>query len=152
MSGGGQERGLRPGTLPVALIAGLGLASGLAVRECASRAERAAAIKRDALVALAPLGIVLNGDEARTLPHTLNFSLPGVDAEAAIVALKDLIAVSNGSACTSQRYEPSHVLVAAGLPEQEISGALRFSWCHMTNGVPWEEVAERLSKLKARAR
>jgi hypothetical protein len=47
-------------------------------------------------------------------------------------ALKDLVAVSNGSACTSQSYEPSHVLVAAELPEQQINGALRFSWSHLT--------------------
>jgi len=149
MFGGGQERGLRPGTLPVALIAGLGLASELALKEHARRAERAAAIKRDALAALTPLGILLNGDASRTVPHTLNFSLPGVDAEAAIVALKDVVAVSNGSACTSQSYEPSHVLVAAGLPEQQVNGALRLSWSYLTDGVPWGQVAERLSRIQS---
>ncbi|WP_085101888.1 cysteine desulfurase DndA [Mycobacterium paraense] len=149
MFGGGQERGLRPGTLPVALVAGLGLASELALREHASRAERVAAIKRDALAALAPLGIAINGDEARTMPHTLNFSVPGVDAEAAIVALKDVVAVSNGSACTSQSYEVSHVLVAAELPEQQINGALRLSWSHLTDDLPWEGIAERLSRLRS---
>lgn len=149
MFGGGQERGLRPGTLPVALIAGLGLASELALNEHASRAARSATIKCEALAALAPLGIVLNGDESRTLPNTLNFSLPGVDAEAAIVALKDIVAISNGSACTSQNYELSHVLVAAGLPEEQIDGALRFSWSHLTGELPWDDVAERLLTLKA---
>lgn len=149
MFGGGQERGLRPGTLPVAVIAGLGLASELALKEHASRTERTSAIRRDALAALAPLGIALNGDEERTVPHTLNFSVPGVDAEAAIVALKDLVAVSNGSACTSQSYEPSHVLVAAGIPEQQINGALRFSWSHLTGDVPWDDIARRLSRLRA---
>jgi len=148
MFGGGQERGLRPGTLPVALIAGLGLASELALREHASRAERAAAIRRDALAALAPLGILVNGDESRTVPHTLNFSVAGVDSEAAIVALKDLVAVSNGSACTSQSYEPSHVLVAAGLPEEQVNGAIRLSWSHLTNELPWDDVAERLARLQ----
>ncbi|WP_082976991.1 cysteine desulfurase DndA [Mycobacterium sp. 852002-50816_SCH5313054-b] len=149
MFGGGQERGLRPGTLPVALIAGLGLASELALKECASRAERAAAIRRSALAALAPLGIALNGDEGRTVPNTLNFAVPGVDAEAAIVALKDVVAVSNGSACTSQSYEPSHVLLAAELPEQQISGALRFSWSHLTCDLPWDDIARRLSRLRS---
>ncbi|OCB56912.1 cysteine desulfurase DndA [Mycobacterium malmoense] len=149
MFGGGQERGLRPGTLPVALIAGLGLASELALTEHASRVERTTAIRQDALAALGPLGIELNGDEARTVPHTLNFSVPGVDAEAAIVALKDVVAVSNGSACTSQSYEPSHVLVAAKLPEHQINGALRLSWSHLTDDLPWDDIAQRLSRLRA---
>lgn len=148
MFGGGQERGLRPGTLPVALIAGLGLASELALREQTSRIERVLAIRKEALAALSPLDIRLNGDESRTAPHTLNCSVPGVDAEAAIVALKDIVAVSNGSACTSQKYEPSHVLVAAGLPKDQIDGALRFSWSHLNDNVPWSDVAQRLSRLQ----
>lgn len=147
MFGGGQERGLRPGTLPVALIAGLGLASELALKEHHARTERTGSIKSQALEALSGLDIQLNGDESRTVPHTLNFSIPGVDAEAAIVALKDLVAVSNGSACTSQKYEPSHVLVAANIPRDQIDGALRFSWSHLTDYVPWDDVAERLSML-----
>lgn len=147
MYGGGQERGLRPGTLPVALIAGLGLASELALKEHAVRAERVVAIKLEAQKAFSALNIELNGDESRTVPHTLNFSVPGVDAEAAIVALKDAVAVSNGSACTSQKYEPSHVLVAADIPQAQIDGALRFSWSHLTEDVPWEVVAQRLSQL-----
>ncbi|OBJ37419.1 cysteine desulfurase DndA [Mycolicibacterium mucogenicum] len=147
MFGGGQERGLRPGTLPVALIAGLGLASELALKEHVDRAERTSDIKQKALASLARLGIQLNGDASRTVPHTLNFSVPGVDAEAAIVALKDVVAVSNGSACTSQKYEPSHVLVAAGIPQEQINGALRFSWSHLTDDVPWDIVAQRLNEL-----
>lgn len=147
MFGGGQERGLRPGTLPVALIAGLGIASELALNEHADRLEHVTAIKRDAMIALSALEVKLNGDESRTVPHTLNFSVPGVDAEAAIVALKDIVAISNGSACTSQKYEPSHVLVASGMPEDQINGALRFSWSHMTPTVPWDVVAQRLSRL-----
>lgn len=148
MFGGGQERGLRPGTLPVALIAGLGTASALAVREHDSRTARVEAIKRDALAALDPLGIVVNGNESRTVPHTLNFSVPGVDSEAALVALKDVVAISNGSACTSQSYDPSHVLVAAGLPERQVNGALRFSWSHLTGQVPWNHIAERLAAIR----
>lgn len=118
MFGGGQERGLRPGTLPVALIAGLGLAAELALKENDARARHALALKHQALNALSELGIQANGDEEHTVPHTLNFSVPGVDAEAAIVALKEVVAISNGSACTSQKYEPSHVLVAADLPKK----------------------------------
>lgn len=147
MFGGGQERGLRPGTLPVALIAGLGLAAELALKESDSRATHNAAVKRDALTALSKLNITVNGDELHTAPNTLNFSVPGIDAEAAIVALKDVVAISTGSACTSQKHAPSHVLVAAGLGQEQIDGALRFSWSHLTEDVPWSIVAERLAKL-----
>lgn len=149
MFGGGQERGLRPGTLPVPLIAGIGLASALALEEHEARQSRAAAIRSSAMAALAPLDVVFNGDPDRAVATTLNFSVPGVDGEAALVALKDIVAVSNGSACTSQRYEPSHVLVAAGLPDEQIQGALRFSWSQLTDDVPWQEVTERLDRLRA---
>ena len=145
--GGGQERGLRPGTLPVALIAGLGTAAELALREHAERARSCAAIQNAALAALRPLGIVLNGDPDRLVPHTLNFSIPGVDSEAAIVALKDIAAISNGSACTSQTYEPSHVLTSAGLPSEQIAGALRLSWSYLTPPVDWRQIADRLQRL-----
>jgi cysteine desulfurase len=150
MHGGGQERGLRPGTLPVALIAGLGLASSLALAEHDARQQRAAEVKAAALAALEPLGIVQNGDSERAVPSTLNFAVPGIDSEAAIVALKDVVAVSNGSACTSQSYEPSHVLVAAGLSDEQIAGALRFSWSHLTAPVQWDVVADRLRRLRDR--
>jgi cysteine desulfurase len=146
--GGGQERGLRPGTLPVALIAGLGLASSLALEEHKMRGSVCEQIRAQALLALGALAIVMNGDPERTVPHTLNFSVPGVDSEAAIVALKDIAAISNGSACTSQSYEPSHVLVAAGLSETRIAGALRLSWSHMTRDVDWEGIASRLARLQ----
>lgn len=151
MFGGGQERGLRPGTLPVPLIAGLGVASALAIEETVSRRKRCQAMQAQALAALKPLGIAVNGDIDRTIGHTLNISVPGVDSEAAIVALKDVAAVSNGSACTSQSYEPSHVLKAAKLPAEQISGALRFSWSHLTPDVDWEEIAKRLAGLRPAA-
>jgi cysteine desulfurase len=147
MHGGGQERGLRPGTLPVALVAGLGLASALSLQEHKSRQDRCASIKRDAMTALERLGIVLNGDADRMISHTLNFTVPGVDSEAAIVALKDVVAISNGSACTSQSYEPSHVLTAAGLADDQIAGALRASWSYLTKDVDWTLVADNLSRL-----
>lgn len=147
MFGGGQERGLRPGTLPVALIAGLGLAASMASRNHRDRVQRCAEMQRNALAAFESIGVVLNGDLDRTVPHTLNFSVPGVDSEAAIVALKDLVAISNGSACTSQNYEQSHVLTAAGLASGQIDGALRFSWSHMTEAVGWVDVARRLANL-----
>jgi len=149
MYGGGQERGLRPGTLPVALIAGLGLASSIALAEADAHQARADAIKADLLAALEPLGAELNGDRERTVATTLNISIPGVDSEAAIVALKDVVAVSNGSACTSQSYEPSHVLIAAGLPTSRIEGALRLSWGGSSSDIPIADIADRLAALQS---
>jgi cysteine desulfurase len=149
MFGGGQERGLRPGTLPVALIAGLGTASALAVKEAAVRTAAAQAVKEELLAALAPLEPELNGDSERTVATTLNLSIPGVDSEAAIVALKDIVALSNGSACTSQKYEASHVLTAAGLPKERIAGALRMSWGPGTGIIPAQEISDRLRSIQA---
>ena len=149
MFGGGQERGLRPGTLPVALIAGLGTASALAVKEAAVRTAAAQAVKEELLAALAPLEPELNGDSERTVATTLNLSIPGVDSEAAIVALKDIVALSNGSACTSQKYEASHVLTAAGLPKERIAGALRMSWGPGTGSIPAQEISDRLRSIQA---
>lgn len=148
MFGGGQERGLRPGTLPVALIAGLGLAARLAMEEMKERHKASLVVRDQILAAIATLGAQPNGDVERTIATTLNFSVPGVDSEAAIVALKDVAAVSNGSACTSQSYDPSHVLEAAGFSQERISGALRLSWGPTTTAVPIDAIVDRLRALQ----
>lgn len=146
--GGGQERGLRPGTLPVPLIVGLGLAAELAMQNTAKRAEICLAYRRRMLNALAPLDPVFNGDSERTLPHVINISFPGIDSEALMVALKDEVAISNGSACTSQSYQPSHVLKAMKVPSSIIQGAIRVSWSHMTNEPNWSRVADIIRNLR----
>lgn len=148
MVGGGQERGLRPGTVPVHLVAGFGTAATTATKERRYRAESNTAFRERALTALAPLSPVCNGDGAMALPQVLNVSFPGVDAEAAIVATKDLVAVSNGSACSSRSFERSHVLAAMGLEEARADGALRFSWCHLTPAPDWAEFVERVAALR----
>ena len=146
--GGGQERGLRPGTLPIPLIVGFGVAASVACRDAILRVERCVAMRRKALAALEPLGIRMHGDPKECLPHVLNFSVDGVDSEAFMVAVKDIVAVSNGSACTSQSYTPSHVLRAMGLSQKAVAGAVRMSWCHMTPNVDWDAVAARISSLR----
>jgi cysteine desulfurase len=145
--GGGQERGLRPGTLPVALIAGFGEAARLAVVDHQVRADRCASFRSELVAGIAALDYCTNGDQERVLPHTINISVRGVDAEAAIVASRDLVAISNGSACTSSSYEPSHVLTAMGLDDDRVAGALRLSWSHLTPTVNWGEFADRLLAL-----
>ena len=148
MRGGGQERGLRPGTLPVALIAGLGAAAERSAVEAEARQVRCAAVRERALAALRPLGIRIHGALEGALPHVLNFSVEGVDSEALMVGLRDLVAISNGSACTSQSYAPSHVLKAMSLPPSEVAGAVRMSWCHLTPAVDWDAVAARIVSLR----
>ena len=148
MYGGGQERGLRPGTLPVHLIAGFGAAVETACANEDRWTARNAQLKATFLDALAPLHPVLHGDQEQVLPTTVNLSIPGIDSEAAIVALKGIAAISNGSACTSHKYEPSHVLQAMELPPEQIAGALRFSWCHMTPDIDFGRVMETLASLR----
>lgn len=144
--GGGQERGLRPGTQPVPLIAGLGLAAELAMREGPARRAATAAIRSQALAALTPLNPTIHGDPMRgVLPNILSVSFPGLDSEAAMLALKDVAAVSNGSACTSASYTPSHVLIAMGLPDEIVQGTVRFSWSHRDVDLPWSRIAEAIS-------
>jgi cysteine desulfurase len=148
MFGGGQERGVRPGTLPVPLIVGLGVAAQLAAENHEQRSRACEAIRQQAITELSALQPTIHGDPHFTMPHVLNLSFPGVDAEAAMVALKDVAAVSNGSACTSSDYTPSHVLTAMGLEEDEIQSALRLSWCHLTGEVDWTQIRERLAALQ----
>lgn len=146
--GGGQERGLRPGTLPVAMIAALGAAAEIAVRDNETRQQTCQRFQEKALKALSALEPRLTGNQALVMDHVLNISFPGLDSEALIVALKDLIAISNGSACTSSSYTPSHVLKAMGMSDDEANSCVRISWCHMTPEVDWEAVAERVRSMK----
>jgi cysteine desulfurase len=147
MFGGGQERGLRPGTLPVALIAGLGLAAELADNDASARRRKCADYRRCVLEGLAPLEPELNGDQRQVLPNTISLSVPGLDSEAFMLATKGLIAVSNGSACTSQSYQPSHVLKAMGLGGDRIKSAVRLSWCHLTPQANWPEVVAAVRRV-----
>jgi cysteine desulfurase len=151
MFGGGQERGLRPGTLAVPLIAALGVAAEIAVRDQAGRRATCLAVKEQALAAFEPLEPTIIGDLANTLPHVLTVAFPGVDSEALMLALKDVIAISNGSACTSASYQPSHVLTSMGLEAAVVEGAVRISWSHVSPPVPWSEVAARIADLRAYA-
>jgi cysteine desulfurase len=152
MFGGGQERGLRPGTLPVPLIAGFGLAAELALAERDARAARCRAFRDALLEGLAPLNPIPNGDPASTVPYILNLSLPGLEAEVAIDAWSDLVAISNGAACTSQSYTCSHVLSAMGVPKSRMDGALRFSWCASTPQPDWSAMVSAAAPYSAGVR
>ena len=147
MRGGGQERGLRPGTLPVPLVVGLGAAAELAGREHGARTAHAAGLKRELLIALDAVPHRINGDLARMQPHVLNVSFPGVQSEALMLALRYEMAISNGSACTSSGYSTSHVLRAMGLPNSQIETAVRFSWGPGVDSIPVRALIEAVMKL-----
>jgi len=132
MYGGRQERGYRPGTTPVALVAGFALAAELSDKESAAHMKSYRAIKRSFLEAVQDLSYTLNGDQKYCLPSTVNISFHGVDAEGIFLALKKDYAFSNGSACNSGSHASSYVLTAMGLDEARISEAIRISWNHDT--------------------
>ena len=146
--GGGQERGLRPGTLPVAHVAALGMAAETAMKHHEKRRKHCRKIKDAALAAFSSLAPRIHGRPDETMDHVLNLAFPGIDSEALIVALKDLVAISNGSACTSSSYTPSHVIKAMGYSDDEANEAIRLSWCHLTPEVDWKAVAVRVSGLR----
>jgi len=146
--GGGQQAKLRPGTLPVHLIVGLGVAAKIAKKNLKKRQEQNKKIYDQIIKLMKSLNGNLNGDEKYLLGNCINFSIPTVDAEAFMLTTKDLISISNGSACTSSTYEPSHVIKAMNNNENIVKGAVRISWCHLTdNKIPVEEINERLQNI-----
>jgi cysteine desulfurase len=131
--GGGQELGLRSGTLAVPLIVGFGMAAEFALGEYSEREEsckRIGAIVQDWAQSL---GATLHGQSENRLRHVLNLSIPGWDADDLLESVKDHISISDGAACTSVCATASHVLTAMGIPEPQLSGAVRLSWCHWTD-------------------
>lgn len=126
LSGGGQERGFRSGTLAPHLVAGLGEASKIAK---ADMEKDTAHIKRlsDKLAKgiRETTHVYLNGDENSRYPGNLNFSFAGIEGESMIMAIKDL-AVSSGSACTSSSLEPSYVLHSLGVEDELAHTSIRF--------------------------
>lgn len=145
MFGGGQEKGLRPGTLPVQLIAGFGLACQIAQENASQWQAQSSNLKLQIAELVSELGGHVIGEN--TSPFVVNFYIPGINSEAAMVMLKDVVAISNGSACTSSNYTPSHVLKAMGLGEEALLGSMRVSWSHMTDELPLKAIQETLLKL-----
>lgn len=134
--GGGQERRLRPGTIPVALAVGLGEAAHLAFVEHAQHRTACAAVKRQLLTDFQAIEHHINGNLSRSQPHVLSVSFPEVDSEALMMALREHLAISNGSACTSSMYASSHVLAAMGLDEELAACTVRISWGPNTTRLP----------------
>jgi cysteine desulfurase len=126
--GGGQERGLRSGTLPAPLCIGLGEAASVAAADMMADADRLAAIRNrflDRIMSGLP-DTRVNGSMEHRLPHNLNLTFPGVNAQELLAAVPEL-AMSTGSACSSAAVEPSYVLAALGLSEADARATIRFA-------------------------
>ena len=151
--GGGQERGLRSGTLPVAQCVGIGEAFAIAQAEGVTEARRVGAL-RDHLQAkllTAIPGAQVNGANAARLPGNLNLSVPGVDALDLIGAVPD-VALSTGSACTSAEVEPSYVLRAIGLDDATARASLRFGVGRFNTEADIDRAAGLIAAAAARLR
>lgn len=149
MFGGGQERKLRPGTLPVPLIMGFYEAAKVFQERRGNWEREARDMRERILTALGKTRFKVNGDADHSVPHILNVTFDGLNAEALIVRLKSQVAVATGSACTSASYTPSHVLTAMGLPEDVAANGLRFSWfpSQVLDFDP-EELAETVARMQ----
>ncbi len=128
MYGGSQERGFRPGTTPVALVAGFAKAVELCEKNLKANHDNCQQIKDSFFKALEGIDYDINGDLQYCLPSTINISIHGLDAEAAFLCLGDDYSFSNGSACNSSSHSLSYVLEAMGLDETRKSEAIRLSW------------------------
>ncbi len=145
LMGGGQERGLRSGTLPVPLIVGLARALELCLVEREAEATRLAQLRDRLHTAIRSelAGVGLNGPAAARLPGNLSLSFGEVDGERLLLALRD-IAVSSGSACSSGSTRPSHVLKAIGHSDSLARATLRFGLGRGTTCEHVDRAAQRV--------
>lgn len=125
MFGGGQERNIRSGTLNVPGIVGFGKALEIASEEMNVENERFKEWALQMLKAFEEVGGKLNGHLEKRLSHNLNVFFKGVQSKAMINSVSNKIAISAGSACTTQAVEPSHVLLALGLSEEDAHSSIR---------------------------
>jgi cysteine desulfurase len=143
--GGGQERGMRSGTLPTPLCVGLGEAAAIAKREMAGEAERVANLRDRFYRTITERlpEVYLNGDQTRRLPGNLNLSFAYVEGEGLMMGIKDL-SVSSGSACTSASLEPSYVLRALGVEEELAHTSLRIGFGRFTTEAEVDFAADQI--------
>jgi cysteine desulfurase len=145
-SGGGQERGLRSGTLPAPLVIGIGEACRLAAAEMANEAVRIAGLRErlwDALRDRVP-DVVLNGSAEHRIAGNLNLTFPAETAQAMLQRMPDLC-ISTGSACSSAEIEPSYVLRALGLADEAAARTLRIGIGRFTSPADIDYAASSLA-------
>lgn len=147
MHGGGQEHGLRSGTLPTHQIIGLGAACALAASEMNADNHRIAALRerlQEALLALG--GMTVHGHEVQRLPGHLSVGFSGIDGDLLLPALAG-IAVSGGSACSSASRVPSHVLAAMGVDPELAHGSLRISLGRFNSAADIDAAIDQISHV-----
>ncbi len=153
--GGGQELGLRPGTLPVHQIIAMGLAAELAEVESSHRRDYCLRLRQHVDRWIKANHGTVHGHPAYTLPHVMNVSLPNRCADEVMDLLRGVAAVSDGAACTSICATASHVLSAMGVREPLLSGAVRISWSYLTDEAQLidslEAATRRLSSITTSA-
>ena len=159
LHGGGQERDVRSGTLDMPAIVGLAAAAEVAVKRRAERTERIAGLRDDLVRRVLEVvpDAVLGGDPRLTSEHRLpgnaHFSFPGCEGDALLLLLDARgIECSTGSACSAGVPQPSHVLLAMGVPEALARGSLRFSLGHTSTQADVDAVAEAIGPVVERAR
>ena len=143
IDGGGHERGMRSGTLPVPLIVGLGVACEIARREMAEESARLTRLRerlREGITSRLP-EVYLNGHPTERLPGNLNLSFAFVEGEGLMMGIKE-VAVSSGSACTSASLEPSYVLRALGVGDELAHSSIRFGLGRFTTEEEVDYVAD----------
>jgi cysteine desulfurase len=153
IDGGGQERGLRSGTLPAPLCVGLGRAAALAGAEMGEEAQRLRLL-RDRLYTNLNRRVPdlqLNGDLEHRLPGSLNMSFPGATASALIEACPS-VAMSTGSACTSASVEPSYVLRALGLSDDRANASIRLGLGRFNTAAEVDFAADAIAAAVSRVR
>ena len=151
--GGGQERGMRSGTLPTPLVVGLGEACAIAMKEMPAEAERLKVLRErlyDGITRRLP-EVFLNGDHEHRLPGNLNLSFAYVEGEGLMMGIKDL-SVSSGSACTSASLEPSYVLRALGVEEELAHTSIRFGLGRFTTEEEIDYAVEQVVGAVSRLR
>ena len=153
MSGGGQEGGLRPGTLPTPLCVGFGEACALAVQERERDEKQAAMLAGLFLEQLDKEGVTyaVNGSREQRVAQNLNLSFEGVEAEALLAQLPT-VAISTGSACSSGSIGPSAVLMAMGLEDDRVRSAVRIGFGRGTGPEEVRDAAARVATAVARLR
>lgn len=154
IDGGGHERGMRSGTLPVPLIVGFGRAAEIAKAEMPAEAARLAKL-RDRLQDMILSSVdeaYLNGRPDRRLPHNLNISFAYVEGESVLMGLNKETALSSGSACTSATLEPSYVIAALGASAELAHSSIRFSLHRFTTAEEVEYVGQRTIEVVKRLR
>jgi cysteine desulfurase len=153
--GGHQQQQRRPGTESVALAVGLATALAIAERERPQRHQRVLQLRGLFLECLHRLAdpVVLNGPQSGGLPHTLNLSFPGCQADVLLMNL-DLagVACSTGSACSSGSLLPSPVLAAMGVAPERLNSAMRFSLNHLLTDAQIVDAARRIAAVVGRLR